>query len=119
LDGGHNPAAGVAIAATLEKLEDAPIHLITGMINTKTPSGFLAPLRKYTKSLTAIKIPNQGASFSSDEISIVAKKIGFKTKIAGSVSKAIKEIVATEKSCSRILICGSLYLAGDILRDNK
>ena len=119
LDGGHNPAAGVAIAATLEKLEDAPIHLITGMINTKTPSAFLAPLRKYTKSLTAIKIPNQGASYSSDEISIVAKKIGFKTKIASSVGKAIKEIVATEKSCSRILICGSLYLAGDILRDNK
>jgi dihydrofolate synthase/folylpolyglutamate synthase len=119
LDGGHNPAAGVAIAATLEKLEDAPIHLIIGMINTKTPSGFLAPLRKHAKSLTAIKIPNQGASFSSDEISIVAKKIGFKTKIATSVGNAIKEIVAKEKSCSRILVCGSLYLAGDILKNNK
>jgi dihydrofolate synthase/folylpolyglutamate synthase len=119
LDGGHNPAAGHAIAATLEESENVPIHLITGMINTKTPSGFLAPLLKYTKSLTAIKIPNQRASFSSDEISIVAKKIGFKTKIAGSVGKAIIEIIATEKSCSKILICGSLYLAGDILKDNK
>ena len=119
LDGGHNPAAGDAIAATLEKLEGSPVHLITGMINTKAPSGFLAPLLKHSKSLTSIKIPNQVSSFSADEIEVVARKIGFKTKIASSVDEAIKEIVATEESCSRILVCGSLYLAGNILKDNK
>ena len=116
---GHNPAAGVAIALTLESLEDLPVHLIAGLINTKTPSDFLMPLRKHTKSLTAITIPNADASFSSDEISTVAKEIGFKTKTASSVSKAIKNIVSVEKSPARILICGSLYLAGDILRNNK
>ena len=119
LDGGHNPAAGVAIALTLESLKDLPVHLITGLINTKTPSDFLMPLRKHTKSLTAITIPNVDASFSSDEISTVAKEIGFKTKTASSVSKAIKNIVSAEKSPARILICGSLYLAGDILKKNK
>jgi dihydrofolate synthase/folylpolyglutamate synthase len=59
------------------------------------------------------------ASFSSDEISIFAEKIGFKTKTASTVSKAIENIVSLEKSPSRILICGSLYLAGDILKKNK
>ncbi|MDC0196297.1 bifunctional folylpolyglutamate synthase/dihydrofolate synthase [Gammaproteobacteria bacterium] len=119
LDGGHNPAAGVAIALTLESLKDLPVHLITGLINTKTPLEFLMPLRKHTKSLTAITIPNVDASFSSDEISTVANEIGFKTKTASSVSKAIKNIVSAEKSPARILICGSLYLAGDILKKNK
>ena len=119
LDGGHNPAAGVAIGLTLENLNDLPIHLITGLINTKTPSEFLTPLRKHTKSLTAITIPNVEASFSSNEISIVAKEIGFKTNTASSVSEAIKNIVSIEKLPSRILICGSLYLAGDILKKNK
>jgi dihydrofolate synthase/folylpolyglutamate synthase len=119
LDGGHNPAAGDVIAATLEKLEDVPVHLITGMIKTKTPYGFLAPLLKHTKSLTAIRIPNQDASFSAGEIVTIAQKIGFRTEIASSVAKAIKEIVAREQSYSRILICGSLYLAGGILKDNK
>ena len=80
LDGGHNPAAGVAIALTLESLKDLPIHLITGLINTKKPFEFLTPLRKHTKSLTAITIPDVDASFSSNELSIVANELGFKTK---------------------------------------
>jgi dihydrofolate synthase/folylpolyglutamate synthase len=119
LDGGHNPAAGVAIAATLKTLTDGPIHLITGLINTKTPAEFLAPLRQYTKSLTAINIVGSDASFSAEEISIVAKEIGFQAKTASSVTKAIEEIVSAEKSPSKILICGSLYLAGNILEENK
>ena len=119
LDGGHNPAAGKAISATLKNLTDGPIHFIIGLINTKSPANFLAPLRKHSKSLTAVKIVGSGSSFSADEIYMVAQTIGFQAHKANSVSEAIKEIISIEKSPSKILICGSLYLAGNILKENR
>jgi dihydrofolate synthase/folylpolyglutamate synthase len=119
LDGGHNPAAGEAIAATLRNLSDDPIHLIVGLINTKSPAEFLAPLRPHSKSLTSIKIPGSDSSFTADEILISANKIGFQAKKTESIERAIKDIVSSERSPSKILICGSLYLAGNILKQNK
>ena len=119
LDGGHNPAAGKAISATLKNLTDGPIHFVIGLINTKSPANFLAPLRKHSKSLTAVKVVGSDSSFSADEIYMVAQKIGFQAYKANSVSEAIKEIISIEKSPSKILICGSLYLAGNILKENR
>jgi len=119
LDGGHNPAAGVAIASTLQDLTDNPIHVITGLINTKKPAAFLAPLIKYTKSLTAVNIVGSDASFNADEIFMVAKKMGFQAKTANSITDALKNIISVEKSPSKVLICGSLYLAGNVLKENK
>ena len=119
LDGGHNPAAGEAIAATLGTITDRSVHLIVGLLNTKSPVEFLAPLLQYSKSLTAIEILDSDSSFSANEILEVAKKIGFQAKKAKSISTAIRKIITEEKLPSMILICGSLYLAGDILKENK
>lgn len=119
LDGGHNPAAGEAIAATLRNLSDDPVHLIVGLINTKSPAEFLAPLRRHSKSLTSIKISGSDSSFTADQIFIAANKIGFHAKKAESIEGAIKDIVSSEKSPAKILICGSLYLAGNVLEQNK
>jgi dihydrofolate synthase/folylpolyglutamate synthase len=119
LDGGHNPAAGEALALTLRTFMDRPTHLITGLLNTKEPVGFLKPLQKYTKTLNAVTIPSQDASFPAEKISEIASKIGFNARSAASVSDAITQIVTEETSPSRILICGSLYLAGIILKENK
>jgi dihydrofolate synthase / folylpolyglutamate synthase len=119
LDGGHNPAAGEAIAATLKGFTDKPVHIITGLINTKDPAGFLTPLKEHAMSLTAIMIPGEDASLKAEDISEVAYKIGFNARPASSVSEAIDQIVAENESPARILICGSLYLAGIILKDNN
>ena len=119
LDGGHNPAAGEAIAATLGTITDRSVHLIVGLLNTKSPVEFLAPLLQYSKSLTAIEILDSDSSFSANEILEAAKKIGFQAKTAKSISTAIRKIITEEKLPSMILICGSLYLAGNILKENK
>ena len=119
LDGGHNPAAGEAIAATLGTITDRSVHLIVGLLNTKSPVEFLAPLLQYSKSLTAIEILDTDSSFSANEILEAAKKIGFQAKTAKSISTAIRKIITEEKLPSMILICGSLYLAGNILKENK
>jgi dihydrofolate synthase / folylpolyglutamate synthase len=119
LDGGHNPAAGEAIATTLKSFAEKPVHIITGLINTKDPAGFLTPLKEHAMSLTAIMIPGEDASLKAEDINEVAQKIGFNTRPASSVTEAINRIVAENKSPARILICGSLYLAGIILKDNN
>jgi dihydrofolate synthase / folylpolyglutamate synthase len=119
LDGGHNPAAGEAIAATLKGFTGKPLHIITGLINTKDPAGFLKPLKEHALSLTAIAIPGEDASLNAEEVSEVAQKIGFNARSASSVTEAINQIVAENESSARILICGSLYLAGIILKDNN
>ena len=90
-----------------------------GLLNTKSPVEFLAPLLQYSKSLTAIEILDSDSSFSANEILEAAKKIGFQAKTAKSISTAIRKIITEEKLPSMILICGSLYLAGNILKENK
>ena len=59
LDGGHNPAAGQAIAATLARLPKKPTHLICGMLNTKDVAGFMRPLADHATSLIACEIPGE------------------------------------------------------------
>ncbi len=119
LDGGHNPAAGLALAATIKGFEGGSIHLITGLINTKVPSDFLVPLRNYTHSLTAVAIPDEESSYSANQICSIARKIGFRANTAISVSQAVKNIIAEQRSPSKIIICGSLYLAGSVLKENN
>jgi dihydrofolate synthase/folylpolyglutamate synthase len=119
LDGGHNPGAGKALALTLKGFNKQPIYLVVGMINTKRPDDFLKPLKKYVASIKAVKIPNEEASLSAEEIVKVAKKIKFPASAATSVKEAIKQIICETKVPGKILICGSLYLAGTILKDNN
>ena len=123
LDGGHNPAAGKAIAATLKNWPgdaiEKPLHLITGLINTKDPSGYLAPFKDHAETLTTVTIPGEEASISAEDLSKIAGELGFAARPAQLVSDAIDQIRAEEKVPARILICGSLYLAGIILKDNN
>ena len=107
------------MASTIKTFNPQPIHLIVGLIKTKSPSQFLAPLKKYIKSLSAIEIPETESSYRASEIFSVAREIGFKTDMALSVEHAISKIVHKEKSTCKIIICGSLYLAGSVLRDNQ
>jgi dihydrofolate synthase/folylpolyglutamate synthase len=117
LDGGHNPAAGEAIAATLAQMPKRETHLICGMLNTKDIGGYLRPLAPHVASLHAVSIPGEANTLPADVTAAAATKAGIIAHEAHSVSEALADIRAQNKE-SRILICGSLYLAGNILRSN-
>ena len=117
LDGGHNAAAGIALADVLAKMPQRPTHIICGMLNTKDVTGYLAPLSRQVASLTAVSIPGEAATLSADETAAAATKVGLPSSVAASVSEALKTITDKDPQ-ARVLICGSLYLAGNILREN-
>ena len=117
LDGGHNAAAGIALADVLAKLPQRPTHLLCGMLNTKDVTGYLRPLAAEAASLTAVSIPGEAATLSAEETEAAAKSVDLQAYTAENVTEALKAILARDPN-SRVLICGSLYLAGAILREN-
>ena len=117
LDGGHNPAAGKAIAATLDRLPKRPTHLICGMLNTKDITGYLQPVARHAESLTAVSIPGEANTLPAETTAEAAAKVGMAASTADSVSEALTAIMEQDPS-ARVLICGSLYLAGNVLREN-
>ena len=117
LDGGHNPAGGLALAATLEAMPARPTHLVCGMLNTKDIAGYLRPLAAHAASLTAIDIPGEPNTLPATDTAQAAQSVGIATRIAPDAAAAVAAIAAADPG-ARILICGSLYLAGRILRDN-
>ena len=117
LDGGHNPAAGVALAETLARLHRRPTHLICGMLSTKDVAGYLAPLAAQAESLMAVEIPGETATLPAEDTAAAAESVGLASRMAGSVKEALADVVAREPN-ARVLICGSLYLAGAVLREN-
>jgi dihydrofolate synthase/folylpolyglutamate synthase len=117
LDGGHNPAAGEAVAEALTRLPGRRTHLIVGMLNTKDVRGFLRPLKPIAESLHAVTIPGEKNTLTAEETLKAALDTGHRAVAAESVIASVREI-ASEDPAARILICGSLYLAGQVLREN-
>ncbi|AZQ68749.1 bifunctional folylpolyglutamate synthase/dihydrofolate synthase [Silicimonas algicola] len=117
LDGGHNPAAGDALAETLEQMPDRPTHLICGMLSTKDVAGYLRPLAQVAASLHAVAIPGETATLPAEETAAAATAVGLPATVSASVAEALSDIVARDPG-ARVLICGSLYLAGSVLREN-
>ncbi len=117
LDGGHNAAAGTALAEVLASLPERPTHMICGMLNTKDVTGYLAPLAQRADSLTAVSIPGEQNTLSADETATAAAKVNLAATTADSVADALAAITAQTPD-ARVLICGSLYLAGNVLREN-
>ena len=117
LDGGHNAAAGIALAGVLADLPERPTHLICGMLNTKDVKGYMAPLAAQAASLTAISIPDEINTLSAEETEAAAKSVGLEATTAANTMAALQAILAKDPT-ARVLICGSLYLAGHILREN-
>ena len=117
LDGGHNPAGGQAVAATLAAMPKRPTHLICGMLNTKDIGGYLRPLAPHTTSLSAVSIPGEAATLPASATCEAAQAVGMNAVEATSVIEALRKIAKAEPE-ARVLICGSLYLAGQVLREN-
>ncbi|WP_425092843.1 bifunctional folylpolyglutamate synthase/dihydrofolate synthase [Tropicimonas sp. S265A] len=117
LDGGHNPQAGAALAAYLASHPVPGTHVICGMLRTKDVAGFLNPLAKVSESLTAVSIPGEAATLSAEETRAAAQAAGIKAMTAPSVEAAVRTLAQT--GARRVIICGSLYLAGEVLRQNR
>ena len=117
LDGGHNPAGGQAIAATLARMPKRETHLICGMLNTKDIAGYLRPMAPQTHTLHAVSIPGEANTLPADVTRDAALAAGMQATVAPSVLDALTTIAATAPE-ARVVICGSLYLAGSVLREN-
>lgn len=117
LDGGHNPAGGVAVAATLARMTPKPTHLVCGMLNTKDVAGYMRPLAPRVQGLTAVSIPGEANTLPAEATRDAALAEGIPADTADGVLAAIARIAGNIPG-ARILICGSLYLAGAVLREN-
>ena len=117
LDGGHNQSAGEALGRHLATLPPRPTHLICGMLNTKDSSGYLAPMAAHATTIHAVAIPGEPNSLPAPDLAASATSVGMQAKVAEDVETALAEIVTNDPS-ARVLICGSLYLAGQILAEN-
>lgn len=125
LDGGHNPGAGVVIAEALAELEERdprPLYLITGMINTKDPVGYFEAFTGMARQVYTVAISSSDSGIDHETLADAARRAGLEALPVASVAdglNAIKEQVKDEVIAPRILIGGSLYLAGDVLAANN
>ncbi|MCC6920324.1 MAG: bifunctional folylpolyglutamate synthase/dihydrofolate synthase [Alphaproteobacteria bacterium] len=126
LDGGHNPHAGAAIAAALADLEEQrprPLYMIVGMLNTKDPGGYLAHFRGLARHVSTIAIPGEANALGAGALYDAARKAGLNADPADDLGDALDQIGARVQLDDgeippRILIGGSLYLAGRVLAQN-
>ena len=117
LDGGHNQSAGEALGRHLATLPPRPTHLICGMLNTKDSGGYLAPMAAHVTTTHAVAIPGEPNSLPASDLAASAASVGMQARVAEDVETALAGIIADDPS-ARVLICGSLYLAGQILAEN-
>ena len=117
LDGGHNPDAGTAIAKLLA--DGPPVHIILGMLKNKDVVGFLSPFSDKIASLHAVPIPGHEHHEPDDLCLLVRDAMGVSdASSVETVSDALDRIAAAGAD-GDVLICGSLYLAGEVLRENE
>ena len=117
LDGGHNPAGGDAVAATLARMPARKTFAICGMLNTKDVRGYMAPLVGQIDHLYAVSIPGEKNTLPAETTRDAARAVGLEASVSTDVADALATVAKTDPE-SRVLICGSLYLAGAILREN-
>ena len=122
LDGGHNPDGGRAIAAAMADLEErspAPLVLVAGMLATKDCEGFLANFRGLAQDVVAVPVRSQIAARPAFELAEAARRVGLRATTAPGLEAALESLDAViYERPPRILICGSLYLAGEVLAAN-
>jgi dihydrofolate synthase/folylpolyglutamate synthase len=112
LDGGHNPGAGVALAQHLASWKDWPIHIVVGMKQAKDSAEFLRPLIPLATTLWAVSEPNQHSALP---VEAIIEASGDVARPGPLVADALRQM-SSGPGPARVLICGSLYLAGEVLK---
>jgi len=119
LDGGHNPAGGRVIAETLAMLEERspkPLFMVVGMMGQKDADGFLSNFRGQAAAIVTVPIPGaHERPFEAADLADNARRLGFAASPESDVPSAVRRIAAQSSQPIRIVICGSLYLAGHVL----
>jgi dihydrofolate synthase / folylpolyglutamate synthase len=122
LDGGHNADGGRVITAALGDLEERvprPLVVIVGMMANKDAQGFLVNFAGLTRHIIAVKIPDRDHAMAPDALATAARPLGMRVEIAADVAAALHGLTQlTYEVPPRILITGSLYLAGQVLAAN-
>ena len=119
LDGGHNAAGGQVTAHTLAELDERlprPVHLVYGMMETKDAHAFIAPFKGLVERVYTVPIPDEPNAFDAEALAEIAKAEGFDVVPTASVPDALTRSQAALDGPGRVLICGSLYLAGHVLK---
>ena len=120
LDGGHNAAGAGVLAAALKdmnKARPAPLVLVCGMMASKDAANFFAPLADMASHVFTVPIPGETGALPARALAGFPKARGIDTTIARSIPAALQRAAHFEGA--RIVICGSLYLAGAVLRQNR
>jgi dihydrofolate synthase/folylpolyglutamate synthase len=112
LDGGHNPGAGVVLSEHLAQWADRPIHLVVGMKQAKDSAEFLRPLLPLAATVWAVHEPDQHSALP---VEAIVEASGGVARPGPRVADALRG-VAGLRGPARVLICGSLYLAGEVLK---
>jgi dihydrofolate synthase / folylpolyglutamate synthase len=122
LDGGHNAEGGRVAAAAVGDLEERvsrPLVVICGMMANKDAAAFLANFAGLTRHIMAVEIPGRGEAMPPERLADAARALGMRVEIAGSVESALRALSnLAYETPPRILIAGSLYLAGHVLAIN-
>jgi dihydrofolate synthase/folylpolyglutamate synthase len=126
LDGGHNPHCAAAVSraiADLEERGERPLYLICGMLRTKDALGFLSAFRGLARHVVTVNIPGEAAAMGAGALYDVARAAGLDAAPGEDLEDAMLQITARaqmdrKEAPPRILICGSLYLAGQVLSEN-
>jgi dihydrofolate synthase/folylpolyglutamate synthase len=122
LDGGHNPGAGAVIAEAMADLEDrvpSPLVLVAGMLNTKDPIGYFRPFAGLARRVFTVPVPGTAAGRDPAELAAAAVAAGLTAEPVSDFEAALDRLRAEgDGGPLRILICGSLYLAGAVLAAN-
>ena len=118
LDGGHNPAAALVLADILGDLEERvsrPLHIIIGMMDGKDVRGFLKEFLGLASQVIAVPIPGEENAMNPDRLADLACEMGFESESAATLDDALQISAEGRHEGVRVLICGSLYLAGYVL----
>ncbi len=117
LDGGHNPSAGRALSQAFSELNDRhsrPLVMIWGMLNTKDIGSFIGCFEGVAHRVITLTIPDEENAVKAETLAEAARKHGLTAETAISLEAALQQ-ASTTVPAPRILICGSLYLAGRVL----
>jgi dihydrofolate synthase/folylpolyglutamate synthase len=127
LDGGHNPHGAEAVSRAMADMEEngeRPLYMICGMLANKDALGYLRAFDGLARHVVTVAIPDEAASLGAGALYDVARRAGLDAAPAEDLSDAMLQISAwtrldDQDMPPRVLICGSLYLAGKVLAENS
>lgn len=119
VDGAHNPAGARALSLWLKDQVLMPTYMIFGMTRGRNCQEFLSNFTGDIVHIAGVLIEAEPESYGGEFIRSQAELSGFKSSAHDSIDEALSQIINIETTKARIIVCGSLYLAGDLLNQNQ